>query len=343
MPVENEVLVLPGVHQALVPEQRMLRDPEPGEALVRIEACGVCGSDLFLRKGGFGADKLPVVPGHEAAGRIEAVGDPHDRHWIGRQVALYYIDAPPDSAWAQIGAVNIGPDVTRMGVDVDGAFARYVVRPVSTLIPVEREMDPAIVAVCTDALATPYHALTTIARVQPGERVVVIGPGGIGSNAVQIAVLLGAEVAVVGRSRGKLDQALRLGARAALESDAGIDAVLRAVGDNVDVVVECSGDPSMARFAVEVAGFRARVVMIGASTEPFTISSGELIWRELSVMGSRGFTPREISAVLDLVNEGRLHTDHLTVDRRPWREAELALEDLSSGRTTRAVLMMNSD
>jgi D-arabinose 1-dehydrogenase-like Zn-dependent alcohol dehydrogenase len=99
----------------------------------------------------------------------------------------------------------------------------------------------------------------------------------------------------------------------------------------------------MARFAVEVAGFRSRVVMIGASTEPFTISSGELIWRELSVMGSRGFTPGEISAVLDLVNERRLYTDHLTADRRPWREADLALEDLSSGRTTRAVLIMTDD
>ena len=343
MPVENEVLVLPGAHQPLVLERRLLRDPLPGEALVRIEACGVCGSDLFLRKGGFGTQKFPIVPGHEAAGRVEAVGDPHDRSLVGQQVALYYIDAPADSTWAHAGAVNIGPDVVRMGVDVDGAFAQYVIRPVASLVPVVQAMDPAVVAVCTDALATPYHALVAIAKVRAGERVLVIGPGGVGSNAVQIAVLLGAEVAVVGRSKAKLDQALLLGAQAALTSDHGVEAVRDVVGGNVDVVVECSGDPAMARFAIEVAGFRARVVMVGASTEPFSIWSGDLIWRELSVMGSRGFTPLEISAVLDLVTEGQLNTDHLTADRRSWRDAENALMDLQAGRTTRTVLTMSDD
>lgn len=343
MPVENEVLVLPGAHQRLVLERRLLRDPMPGEALVRIEACGVCGSDLFLRKGGFGAQKFPIVPGHEAAGRIEAVGDPRDRSLVGQQVALYYIDAPAEGTWAQMGAVNIGPDVVRMGVDVDGAFAQYVIRPVDSLVPVVQEMDPAVVAVCTDALATPYHALVAIAKVRAGERVLVIGPGGVGSNAVQIAALLGAEVTVVGRSQAKLDQALRLGARAALRSDEGVEGVRAAVEGNVDVVVECSGHPAMARFAVEVAGFMARVVMVGAATEPFSVSSGDLIWRELSIMGSRGFTPHEIGAVLDLVRQGRLATDHLTVDRRPWRDAEGALADLQAGKTTRTVLTMSND
>lgn len=341
MPVDNEVLVLRGVGAALEPELRKLRDPRPGEALVRISACGVCGSDLFLCKGGFGPSKFPVVPGHEAAGLVEAVGDSGDAHWIGRQVALYYIDAPQDGRWARAGAVNIGPDIKRMGVDVDGAFAQYIVRPLSTLIPVEPELDPVVVAVCTDALATPYHALTAIANVRAGERVVVIGPGGIGSNAVQIASLMGAEVTAVGRSRAKLDQASRLGAHACLTSDEGVDAVRDAVGGNVDVVLECSGQPDMARFAIECAGYRARVIAVGASVDSFPITTAELIWREVSIQGSRGFTPTEIGEVLDLVRDGRLTTEHVTADRRPWRQAQQALEDLQSGLTTRAVLLMD--
>lgn len=338
----NEVFVLPGVAQALVLEQRPLPEPGPGEALVRVEACGVCGSDLFLQKGGFGAEKLPVVPGHEAAGRVAKVGSPGDAWLVAKQVALYYIDAPDDSRWARGGAINVGPDVSRMGVDVDGAFARYVTRPVATLIPVEPEMDPAVVAVATDALATPFHALTVVAGLQPGEQLLVIGPGGIGSNAVQIGRLLGADVAVVGRSEAKMSQARSLGATIALPSGLGAEAVRAAVGRNIDVVLECSGDDAMARFAVECAGYQARVVMVSASRTPFPLSTGELIWREASLHGSRGFTPADIRAVLEHVRAGRLTTDHLTADQRPFQEANQALEDLRCGRSTRAVLTMDA-
>jgi 2-desacetyl-2-hydroxyethyl bacteriochlorophyllide A dehydrogenase len=342
MTAVNEVLVMPGVGLPLVLEERAMPEPRPGEALVRIDACGVCGSDLFLQKGGFGPDKLPVVPGHEAAGRVEAVGSATDSGLVGTQVALYYIDAPHDSRWAESGAINIGPDVVRMGVDVDGAFARYVVRPVGTLIPVTPEMDPAAVAVATDALATPFHALTAVAGLQPGEQVLVIGPGGIGSNAVQIGSMLGAHVAVAGRSEGKLALARELGASVAVSSDIGFEALREMVGRNIDVVLECSGAQAMARFAIECAGYRARVVMVGASREPFPLSAGELIWRELAVMGSRGFTPHDIRTVLDHVRSGRLTTDHLTADRRPWLEANRALDDLREGRSTRTVLMMQA-
>lgn len=341
MPVVNDVLVMPGAGQPLVPEQRELPELSSGQALVRIEACGVCGSDLFLQKGGFGLDKFPVVPGHEAAGRVVGVGSATDEPWIGRQVALYYIDAPLEGRWARAGAINIGPEVSRMGVDVDGAFARYVVRPIHTLIPVEPAMDPAVVAVCTDALATPFHALVAIARIQPGERLLVIGPGGIGSNAVQIGVMLGAEVTVAGRSQANLDQALRLGAQHAVRADAGVPEIVRAAGGNIDVVLECSGSVAMAQLAIACAGYRARVVMVGASTESFALTAGELIWRELSVMGSRGFTPDEIRTVLDHVRAGHLTTDHLTGDRRPWQHANAALDDLRSGGVSRTVLVMD--
>ena len=91
---------------------------------MRIQACGVCGSDLFLQNGGFGADKLPVVPGHEAAGVVDSVGPDVTAVTAGDQVALYYIE---NAAGAQ--RPNLGPAVRRMGVDVDGAFAEYVVRP----------------------------------------------------------------------------------------------------------------------------------------------------------------------------------------------------------------------
>ncbi|HEU4701417.1 MAG TPA: alcohol dehydrogenase catalytic domain-containing protein, partial [Conexibacter sp.] len=207
--------VLPGVGAPLVLERRPLPEPGLGEVRVRVDACGVCGSDLFLQRGGFGADKLPVVPGHEAAGTVDALG-PGVAGWaVGEQVALYYIDADPDGHWARGGRPNLDPALRRMGVDVDGAFAEYVVRPAHTLVRPPEPIDPVALAVLTDAVATPYHALR-LAQVRGGERVLVLGVGGIGGNAVQLARELGATVIAATRSASKLALAERLGADATL-------------------------------------------------------------------------------------------------------------------------------
>lgn len=334
------VVMKPGVPVELV--ERPVAAPLPGEALVRIDACGVCGSDVFLQDGGFGDDKLPRVPGHEAAGVVLAVGSASDKSWVGKQVALYYIESPADSPFSASGHENIGPGIRRMGVDVDGAFAEYILRPIPTLIAVEPPMNPADVAVATDALATPYHALTTIAGLTAGESLVVIGLGGIGSNAVQIGKYLGARVVAVGRSDAKLAQAVELGADSTVKSSEGADAIVAAAGGQVDVVLQAVGEnPDMDRLAVDVAGFRARVVFVAVSQEGFEVKASELIWRELSLKGSRGFTPDDIRAVLDLVRSGVLVTGHLTRHQRPLSEASEALADLRAGTVLRTVLMLD--
>jgi len=331
-------VVMSGVEAPLRVERRPVPEPSAGQALVRVDACGVCGSDLFLHEGGFGASKLPVVPGHEAAGRVVAVGDASDAPLVGHQVALYYIDAPQDSRWAVSGHANVGPLVQRMGVDVDGALADYVVRPVSSLVVVDPPMDPAAVAVATDALATPWHALVSVAQVLPGECVAVIGLGGVGSNAVQIAKHLGTRVIAVGRGPAKLALAARLGADALVRSADGAAAVVQAGLGQIDVVVQCTSDAGMDRLALDVAGYRGRVVLVGASLSAFSLTATELIWRELSVLGSRGHIKQDIDAVLGLVRTDALTTTHLTERQRPLHEAAAALEDLRQHRVLRTVL-----
>lgn len=337
-PAYGLAMVMPTVGAALIAERRQVIPPRPGEAVVRIDACGVCGSDAFLRDGGFGVEKLPVVPGHEAAGHVVAVGSEDDAEWVGRQVALYYIDAPQDTHWARSGHENIGPGLLRMGVDVDGAFAEYVTRRIHTLVPVDPPMDPAAVAVATDALATPYHALTAVGRVQPGETVAVVGLGGIGSNAVQIARHLGANVVAVGRSASKMELARRLGAHVVVSSAEGVESIRASAGGQIDVVVQCIGNPEMDRLAIDIAGYRARVVMVGTSLGGFELASRELVWRELALLGSRGFTSGDIAAVIDLVRDGSLVVDHLTDHQLPIQAAQDALESLKDSAVLRSVL-----
>jgi propanol-preferring alcohol dehydrogenase len=219
---------------------------------------------------------------------------------------------------------------------VDGAFADYVVRPVETLIVPPKRIDPATLAVLTDAVGTPYHALARVARVQPGETVAVLGIGGIGSNAVQVARGLGARVIAVSRSADKLALARRLGADAAVT----LDEARAAIGpDGPDVVVQCAASAAMDEAAIALGGYGGRIVLVGTTVDAFSARASDLVWRELSVMGSRGFTPDDIRAVIDLYLDGLLQTDHLTSVLRPLEEANAALEDLRAGRVLRSVLV----
>ncbi len=314
--------------------------PGRGQVRVRVQACGVCGSDLFLQKGGFG-QALPIVPGHEAAGVVDALGEGVEGLAAGDQVAIYYIDAPADTRYARAGRRNIGPDVQRMGVDVDGAFAEYVVRPADTLVRPPKPLDPVVLAVLTDAVGTPYHALAKIGRVQPGETVVVLGIGGIGSNAVQVAKHLGARVVAVSRSQAKLDLARRLGADEMVVSDDRVADRIRAVTgpDGPEVVVQCVESARMDEVALAVAGFMGRVVFVGTSKEDFRARASAFVWRELTVMGSRGFTSEDIREVIDLHLAGAITVDHLVERRRPLEDVNAALDDLREGRVLRSVLV----
>jgi alcohol dehydrogenase, propanol-preferring len=323
--------------------QRPVPAPGEGEVRVRIEACGVCGSDLFLQRGGFGRP-LPIVPGHEAAGRVDALGPGVTGLEPGQQVALAYIVNRGGTPSARDGRPNAGIGVERMGVDVDGAFAEYVVRPASSLVPVPRELDPAVLAVLTDAVGTPYHALARVGRVQPGEVVLVLGIGGIGSNAVQVARHLGATVIAATRNPEKLALAGRLGATTLIPADDDLAERVRAAtdGQGPDVVVQCADSEVLDRLALELVRPGGRVIYVGVSVEPFSLRSSDIIWREATLLGSRGFTGDDIAAVVDLYLAGAIVADHLVETRRPLEQANEALADLSAGRVLRSVLVPTS-
>jgi 2-desacetyl-2-hydroxyethyl bacteriochlorophyllide A dehydrogenase len=337
------VAELPGVGEPLRMAERPIPEPGPGEVRVRIEACGVCGSDHFLQQGGFGsAVRFPIVPGHEAAGRVDALGDGVAGWAPGDQVALYYITTPPDDPWAAAGRPNISPHVTRMGVDVDGAFAEYVVRPAGALVRPPRSVPPEVLAVLTDAVATPLHGLKRIARLQPGEWLAVVGVGGLGSSAVQLGKALGAQVIAVTRSPERRELARRLGADAVVTADTSQSvAEVRALGRGagVEVVLQCAPSARADEAAIAMAGPGGRVVLIGASLEPFSIRATDILWRELAVLGSRGFVPDDIRDAIDLYLAGAVSVDHLVTTTRPLREAQAALDDLASGRSMRSILL----
>lgn len=337
-----QAVELPAFHQPLRAVTRPTPEPGLGEVRVRVQACGVCGSDVFLQNGGFGNHAaLPVIPGHEAAGVIDALG-PQVTGWrIGEQVALYYITTAGGDAFAAAGRPNISPQVARMGVDLDGAFAEYVIRPTEALVRPRASVDPRVLAVLTDAVATPLHGLKRVARLCSGETLVVLGIGGIGSNAVQLGKAFGARVIAVSRSESKLALAQRLGADELVPADGDpVDAVRRLTGgQGADVVAQCVGSARQDEQAIAMAGPGGRVVLIGTTLEPFSVRSVDLVWRELSVLGSRGMLPEDIQDAIDLYLDGVIVANHLVDRTRRLAEANEALDDLRQGRTLRSVLV----
>jgi 2-desacetyl-2-hydroxyethyl bacteriochlorophyllide A dehydrogenase len=325
---------------------RPLPEPGPGEVRVRIEACGVCGSDHFLQAGGFGAAvSFPIVPGHEAAGRIDALGDGVAEGpglAVGDQVAVYYISTPADDPWAAAGRPNISPRIRRMGVDLDGAFAEYVIRPADAVIKPSRPLPPEALAVLTDAVATPIHGLRRIARLVAGEWLVVIGIGGLGSNAVQLGKAFGASVIAVSRSESRRALARSLGADEVVDAD-GDDAVsiVRELtgGSGADVVFQCAPSARADEMAIAMGGPGGRIVLVGAALEPFSVRAVEIFWRELAVLGSRGFVPDDIRDAIDLYLSGEVRVDHLLTAIRPLEEAQEALDELAAGTVLRSVLV----
>jgi D-arabinose 1-dehydrogenase-like Zn-dependent alcohol dehydrogenase len=166
----------------------------------------------------------------------------------------------------------------------------------------------------------------------------VLGVGGIGSNAVQLGRYLGARVVAIARSEEKRALARSLGASEAVTMERAPE-VCGPLGP--DVIIQCADSAELDRRAVELAGYGARVVFVGTVPEPFSIRASELIWRELSLLGSRGFTAEDIAAVIDLHLTGAITVDHLTACVRPLEEGNHALEDLRAGRVLRSVLVLD--
>jgi threonine dehydrogenase-like Zn-dependent dehydrogenase len=159
--------------------------------------------------------------------------------------------------------------------------------------------------------------------------------------AIQLARSYGATPIAISRSQEKLDLALRLGAEHALRSDDRAIAGLRALtaGLGADVVLQCADTVAAYELSLSLAAPGGRIVLVGSSAEPFRVPPMQVIWSELSLLGSRGFVQGDIEEAIQLRLDGRIAVDHLVQTLRPLEEAQGALDDLRAGRALRTVLV----
>lgn len=337
-------------HQAKRPltlEEVPVPRPGPGQVLVEVKACGLCGSDLHIIKGETFPGQTPITLGHEAAGVVAELG-PGSEGWSpGDRLAINCVTSCGLCPNCQRGRDSICHHRRLLGIHLDGALAKYLVAPVRSLVPLPEGVSFEEGAITTDAVATPYHALKARGRLQGGQSVAIIGAGGLGSHAVKLARLMGAApITAVDINEAVLQRAKRFGADHTI--NASQDDPLQAMaqisgGAGADLVLECVGSSRSVAWACQMAAVGGRAVIVGLS--PQGIDLGEItpfVRKEVSLIGSSAFETKEIKELLNLAASGRLDLSESISGTLPLSEVNQGLERLATGQGDIVRLVVNS-
>lgn len=328
-------------NQPLRLEEVPVREPGPGEVLVRVTASGMCHTELHFISGLLNLGVAPMTVGHEVVGRIERAGEgvPKDRE--GERVIVYYYVGCGECAHCRAGDEQLCPKIrAEYGFVSDGGYAEYVTVPARNAVPLPDSVSDVDAAPIGCGVTTAVHA-ARLAELRLGDWTVVYGVGGVGFGLVQLARAAGARVIAVGRSPDKLAKARELGAEVVI--DAGREAVADRIreitgGAGADVIFDCVGNAESMKQESAALGRRGRLVFIGYSTDSFTIHPIQLVVFEQKILGSVGATLQDLHDAVDLVARGVVRT---VVDRTlPLERFQEGIDALERGEIVgRAVLV----
>jgi len=260
-------------------------DPGSGHARVKVQACGVCHSDSLTKDGGWPGIAYPRSPGHEIAGVIDALGPGTDPWKADDRVGVGWYGGH----CGKCESCRRGDFITCVklqipGISYDGGYSEYVVVPVAALARIPDGLAPEEAAPLMCAGITTFNALRN-SGARPGDLVAIQGIGGLGHLGVQFASKFGFETVAIGRGADKKNLALKLGARTYL--DAGSQDVakeLQALG-GARVILATAPDGKAMGSLVDGLGVDGKLVLVGASPEPFAVSSFQLLMARKSIAG----------------------------------------------------------
>ncbi len=294
---------------------REVADPVPAatEVLIEVTAAGMCGTDRHIVDGHLGVAP-GTVPGHEVAGRILEVGTAVDGWDVGMRVLSFGQVVCGTCPACEEGRDNRCRRPEILGMARQGGFAERIAIPPRALVALPEAVPDPIGAITSDAIATPFHALFTVGRLTVGETVVIIGAGGLGMHAVQLARLAGAgRIVAVDPSPDARAAALGAGADAVLDPGTEEDPAkaLRRLAPGAGLALECVGRAESVELALDSLTTGGRVIVVGVGSDrPRLPPLARFVGSEISVRGAFGSTRREIRSVLDLITSGRLDTSH---------------------------------
>ncbi|MFQ6673432.1 MAG: 6-hydroxycyclohex-1-ene-1-carbonyl-CoA dehydrogenase [Fidelibacterota bacterium] len=287
---------------------------EEGEALVEVAGCGVCHTDLsFWHYGVPTRHDLPLVLGHEISGTV--VDGPSEL--VGKLVIVPAVLPCGECDLCGRGRGNICQDQKMPGNDFHGGFASHVVVPSRFLMPVPEDLirshSPAELAVISDAVSTPYQVVRK-SNLQPGDFAVVIGVGGVGVYAVQLARAVGAKVAAVDISQERLDLLREVGITNTVNSSGleikGIKNRVKAICHELEApphswkIYEMSGSRAGQELAYALLGIAGTLSIVGFTLDKLTIRLSNLMAFDAEVIGTWGCKPELYPELMEMVAEG---------------------------------------
>ena len=298
--------------------------PKPGEAIVRSEAAGICGSEVEGYVGRMSNRVPPLVMGHEFAGTVVAVGEGMDRSWIGRRVAVNPIVGCGHCRYCTRGNRNLCPDRYLLGVGAPGGFAATAAVPERCLFEMPESMDARLGAL-VEPLANGVHAVRSGAPAG-ATTAVVIGAGTIGLACMQAALVHGFDlVTVLERHPTRRDHALRLGAHEAF-------AAADELKPGVDLVIDAAGADATRMLALDLLNPAGTAVFIGLHNDETALPWHRVIRGNHTIRGVFGYADADFQHALDWLAEGRAGIGDLKAVL-PLDEGPAAFATLAEGPT----------
>ena len=318
--------------------EREIPEPAPGEVRVQVQACGVCHSDSYAKEGHFPGVTFPVVPGHEVAGVVDAIGDGVHGWKVGERVGVGWFGGncgycEPCRRGDLVNCQN----KPIPGVTADGGYADYLVCRAGALARVPDDLPPEEAAPLMCAGVTTFNALRR-SGTRPGSVVAVLGIGGLGHLGVQFAVRLGFETVAIARGKEKQELAVRLGAHHYIDSESeDVAATLLRLGGAAAILATVTSASAMTA-AFGGLGARGKLIVVGAAGDPLAVSPGQLIGGNRSIHGHASGTSMDSQ---DTLAFSALTAVRPMIETVPLEEAPDAYERMMANKARfRMVLVM---
>jgi L-iditol 2-dehydrogenase len=303
----------------------------PGQAVVDVVATGICGTDVHIAHDEY-AHERPVVMGHEVLGVVASVGSPDDAHWVGATVALEtYFAACEVCELCRAGRRNLCANRRSIGSFRNGGFASQLLVPVINLHRLP-ETPGELDGVLSEPLACVAQCLLDPPVVQPGDRVLVTGPGAMGQLAAQVARASGGEVTLAGLPADA--ERLAVAASIGIRTETGTPEE-----GAFDVVIECSGSAPGAATALRSARRGGRYVQVGIFGRDVALPFDLVLYKELTVTSGFASTPTSWRAAMRLIEAGDVVLTPLVTRRVPLADFFDALDAAQRGEGLKTVVV----
>lgn len=315
---------------------RPIPTPTSTQALVAVEACGVCHSDAYTKDGGFPGLTYPRIPGHEIIGRVNRVGDAVTGVAVGDRVGAGWHGGHCFACSScRHGDFQQCENAEIHGITIDGGYAEYVLVNAEALAHVPPGLDAVDAAPLLCAGVTTYNALRH-SDLQPGDRVAIQGIGGLGHLALQYAATAGLDVTAISRGHEKRAAALKLGATNYIDATASDPATALADRGGVDLIVTTA--PNADAVSSLLPGLRSNgaLLVLGVPGKPLKIPAANLVGNRASV---RGWSTGHAQDSEETLAFSAHHDITPRIETFPLTEAATAYERMLAGDVRfRAVL-----